>query len=133
MVDLVHRGTADGWTDAFPSFRPGFAPVGVLVLAVGEDADGGDAVGRDEAEFTGGELDALAVAQAYKQKYGRVYPVVSLPSASGINTLLAKREWVSKYESVILMFYSDEAGSQAVDKAAGLGGAGGVRVALLQG
>jgi hypothetical protein len=52
MVDRVHCGTADGWTDAFPSFRPGFAHVGVLVLAVGEDADGGDAFGRDEAEFT---------------------------------------------------------------------------------
>ena len=48
-------------------------------------------VGSKMLVITEGELDALAVAQAYKQKYGRIYPVVSLPSASGINTLLAQR------------------------------------------
>ena len=69
MVDRVHCGTADGWTDAFPSFCPGFAHVGVLVLAVGEDADGGDAFGRDEAEFTGGEFDGtIAVGAFFNQR-----------------------------------------------------------------
>ena len=90
-------------------------------------------VGSKMLVITEGELDALAVAQAYKQKYNRIYPVVSLPSASGINTLLAQREWVSKYESVILMFDSDEAGSQAVEKAARIVGTGRCKVASLKG
>ena len=90
-------------------------------------------VGGKMLVITEGELDALAVAQAYKQKYNRIYPVVSLPSASGVNNLLAQREWLSKYESVILMFDSDEAGSQAVEKAARIVGTGRCKVATLKG
>lgn len=91
------------------------------------------AVGSKMLIITEGELDALAVAQACWEKYGRVYPVVSLPSASGLNTLLAQREWVSNYETVILMGDQDDAGSQAVEKAARIVGTGRCKVASLKG
>lgn len=91
------------------------------------------AVGSKMLVVTEGELDALAVAEAYRKKYGRIYPVVSLPSATGINTLLAQREWLSRYETVVLMFDQDEAGSQAVEKAARIVGTGRCKVATLKG
>ena len=67
---------------------------------------------------TEGEIDAMAVAQAYKEHYQRIFPVVSMPSASGFNVLLAQREWVNSFENVVLLFDQDEAGQVAVEKAA---------------
>ena len=67
---------------------------------------------------TEGELDAMAVAESQLQCNGRIYDVVSLPSASGTNTLLAQLEFVRSYDKVILMMDNDEAGKEALDKAA---------------
>ena len=68
--------------------------------------------------ITEGELDALAVAQASLEKYGRIYPVVSIPSASNYKVLLEQREWIKGFKEVVLMFDQDEAGQEAVAKAA---------------
>ena len=81
---------------------------------------------------TEGELDALAVAQAYKEKYNKFYPVVSIPSASQVGLLLEQREFLQRFESVVLMFDNDEAGTSAVEKAAKIIGAGKVKVAKLR-
>jgi len=67
--------------------------------------------------ITEGEFDALAVQQAYIQKYDKTYPVVSLPSASGLAELLKERQWIRSFEEVILCFDEDEAGRNALDEA----------------
>ena len=81
--------------------------------------------------ITEGELDAMAVAQANLSHGGTIYPVVSLPSSSNLNPLIANREWVRSFETVILMFDQDDAGEGAVDKAAKIIGWDKVKVAHL--
>jgi len=81
--------------------------------------------------ITEGELDACAVAQCFLDKYNRIFPVVSIPSASGCKVVLEQREWIRKFESVILFFDKDEAGQAAVQKVAKIIGAGKVKVAKL--
>ena len=82
--------------------------------------------------ITEGELDAMAVAQAYQDKYGRHYPVVSLPSASNLKVLLEQRDWVRSFKDVVLMLDMDEAGEKAVDEAAKIIGQGRAKVAALR-
>lgn len=81
--------------------------------------------------ITEGELDACAVAEAFLHKYKRIFPVVSMPSATGCKTVLAQREWIRRFESVILFFDKDEAGQAAIQKVAKIIGAGKVKVAKL--
>ena len=83
--------------------------------------------------ITEGELDACAVAEAYKLQYQRFYPVVSIPSASGTSSLLANRDFLQRFETVILMFDQDEAGQKAIDHAAKIVGPGKCKVATLPG
>jgi len=63
--------------------------------------------------ITEGELDAMSVAQAYLDEYQFIYPVVSLPSASGTKELLEQREWVRSFDEVVLMLDNDEAGKKS--------------------
>ena len=81
--------------------------------------------------ITEGELDACAVAQSFLDKYNRIFPVVSIPSASGCKIVLEQREWIRKFESIVLFFDKDEAGSNAIQKVAKIIGAGKVKVAKL--
>lgn len=81
--------------------------------------------------ITEGELDACAVAQAFYDKYNRIFPVVSIPSATGTKVLLEQLEFIRRFESVVLFFDSDEAGQAAVDRAAKIIGAGRAKVARL--
>jgi len=67
--------------------------------------------------ITEGEIDALSVAQATYDKYGKFYPVVSIPSASGTKELLANRDWIRSFQEVILCLDDDEAGAEATRKA----------------
>jgi twinkle protein len=67
--------------------------------------------------ITEGEIDALSVAQATYDKYGKFYPVVSIPSASGTKELLANREWIRSFQEVVLCLDADEAGEIATQKA----------------
>jgi len=82
---------------------------------------------------TEGELDACAVAQAFMDKYDKVFPVVSIPSATGTKSLLDHRAWLRRFESVVLLFDSDDAGKEAIERAAKIIGAGKVKVGDLQG
>ena len=68
--------------------------------------------------ITEGELDAIAVQQAMITKYGKPYPVVSIPSSSNMKSLVSNREWIRSFKEVILMFDQDEAGEKAVGEAA---------------
>lgn len=67
--------------------------------------------------ITEGEIDALSVAQASMDKYNKIYPVVSLTSATGVNKLLEHREWIRSFQEVVLWFDNDEAGESALQKA----------------
>ena len=82
--------------------------------------------------ITEGELDCLSVAEAFKSyKNGTIFPCVSLPSASGTASVLAQRDWINTFESVILMFDQDEAGKKATDTVAKMIKAGKCRIAKL--
>ena len=81
--------------------------------------------------ITEGEMDCLAVAQAFTDKGGPIYPVVSLPSASGTNAVLRNRDWVNNFNKIILMLDQDEAGQKATDTIAKMIKAGKVYVAKL--
>lgn len=81
--------------------------------------------------ITEGELDAMAVAQAFLLQNKTIYPVVSLPSSSNLKPLVANREWVRSFDSIILMFDKDEAGDKAIDNAAKIIGWDKVKVAHL--
>lgn len=67
--------------------------------------------------ITEGELDALSVAQANVEKYGKIYPVISIPSAAAVNELLEHRDWIRSFQEVILALDNDKAGKEATEKA----------------
>ena len=81
--------------------------------------------------ITEGEIDCMSVAQAFLDYKGTIYPVVSLPSASGTASVLAQRDWINTFETVVLMLDQDEAGQKATDKIAKMIKAGKARVAKL--
>lgn len=77
----------------------------------------GQQVWRDGGKMvvvTEGELDAMAVAQAFDLRY----PAVSLPNGSGdTKSLKEARPWLDTFERVVLMFDMDGPGREAVEKA----------------
>ena len=79
--------------------------------------------------ITEGEIDCLSVAQAFTEYKGRIYPCVSIPSASGTASVLAQRDWINTFETVILMLDQDEAGQKATDTIAKMIKAGKCKVA----
>lgn len=68
--------------------------------------------------ITEGEEDALIVAQAAFEKYGKIYPVVSVSSSTGVKELLRQRDWIKGFEEVVIWFDDDEAGKTATEEAA---------------
>ena len=89
-------------------------------------------LGGKKLVITEGELDALAMSEAFHKQYGKYWPVVSIPSASGTKVLLEQREWLQTFTEVVLMFDQDEAGQKATETAAKIIGAGKVKIAKLQ-
>jgi len=85
--------------------------------------------------ITEGELDTLAVAQAFIDKHKTVYPVVSLPDGAGSasKALLQHREWIRSFDEVVLMFDNDVPGQEATQVAAKIIGADKVRIATFAG
>ena len=73
---------------------------------------------RKRVVVTEGEEDALAVAQAYEEYNGNIYPVVSIPSASNLLPVTENREWLREFEEVVLYIDNDAAGKDAVTKLA---------------
>ena len=76
-----------------------------------------------------GEIDCLSVSQVI----GKNWPVVSVPTGSkGAKKAMQKQlEWLCKFDSVILMFDSDDAGKEAAKECAGLFPAGKAKIAML--
>lgn len=79
--------------------------------------------------ITEGELDAMAVQSAWYKKYKKFYPVVSLRSASSLKDLVECRDWIRKFDEVVLWFDKDEAGEKAVVEAAKIIGYDKVKIA----
>jgi twinkle protein len=67
--------------------------------------------------ITEGEIDALSVAQASFDKYNKIYPVVSIPSAAQTKALLENREWIRSFDEVVLFLDNDKAGTEATEEA----------------
>jgi twinkle protein len=74
--------------------------------------------GGKQLVITEGEIDALTISQAWFDKYEKIYPVVSIPSASQTNILLSNRDWLRSFDSVVIWFDNDEPGKEAADRAA---------------
>ena len=85
--------------------------------------------GGNQLVIVEGEEDALAVAHAYMLKYNKVYPVVSLASASNHKAIIEQREWIRTFKSVTLWLDDDVAGEQAKEKIASLVGYDKIKVA----
>jgi len=79
--------------------------------------------------ITEGELDAMAIQTAWYKRYKAFYPVVSLRSASSVKDLIAERDWVRKFDEVILWFDGDDAGKEAVKEAARIIGYDKIKIA----
>jgi len=79
--------------------------------------------------ITEGELDAMAVQSAWYKKYKTFYPVVSLRSASSIRDLINERDWIRKFDEVILWLDNDDAGKEAMKEAARIIGYDKIKVA----
>jgi twinkle protein len=85
--------------------------------------------GGKKLVITEGELDAMAIAQASYDRYdGKIYPVISVPSATNLKCLIEHRDYIRSYKEVILFFDNDEAGRKAAGKAAKIIGADKVKI-----
>jgi twinkle protein len=82
--------------------------------------------------ITEGEIDALSVAQASHEKYGKIYPVVSVSSASGTKAILENRDWIRSFQEVVVWFDNDKAGEEALTHAIRYIGADKVKIAKAQ-
>lgn len=85
--------------------------------------------GGKRVVITEGEIDALSVSQAM----GNRWPVVSLKNGAGgaVRDVKAQLEWLDSYETVVLMFDSDEPGREAAVRVAELFPPGKARIAQL--
>jgi twinkle protein len=67
--------------------------------------------------ITEGEIDALSMAQAVFDKYKKNYPVISIPSSTGVKELIPHREWIRSFGEVVLALDNDEPGEKATQAA----------------
>ena len=85
--------------------------------------------GGKRVVITEGELDAMSVAEAIYDKYGKFYPVVSMPSASGKTALLNSRDWLRSFDEIVLFMDNDKAGEGALKEAANILGIEKIKIA----
>lgn len=89
-------------------------------------------IGKKRIIITEGELDAMAVVQSMLSCSGKIWgSVVSISSASNLNSLLEQRDFVNQYQEIAICFDMDDAGQSAVDKAAKMFDAGKVFIVKL--
>jgi twinkle protein len=74
--------------------------------------------GGKRVVLTEGECDAMAYAQACLTESGQIYPVVSMPSATGIKAVKNNRSWLRAFDEVILWLDNDEAGENGLKQVA---------------
>jgi len=67
--------------------------------------------------ITEGEIDMLSIAQASLEKYGKIYPVVSVRSATTLDQdLLEHREWIRSFDEVVYCKDADDRGEESAAK-----------------
>ena len=69
--------------------------------------------GGKQVVIVEGEEDCLAVAQAFQSHYNKLWPVVSLPSASNLKSVANNLKWLQSFDHIILFMDNDEAGEKA--------------------
>ena len=74
--------------------------------------------------ITEGEIDCMSVAEAWKRYKNIIYDVVSLDSATNTKAVLFNRDFINRYNKVVLMLDMDDAGQQAIDGIAKMVSAG---------
>jgi len=79
--------------------------------------------------ITEGEFDAMAIAQASLDKYNKIYPCISIASASNLKSLLHARTWIRSFQEVVLFFDKDAAGQKAIKEAANIIGIDKIKIA----
>lgn len=101
------------------SYKVRQLPKNFLWLGESGDLFGIDkfAEGGKRLIITEGEIDALSVAQAHLDKYNKIYPVISVPSATMVKKLIEHRDWIRSFKEVVLCFDNDPAGDEARDLA----------------
>ena len=104
-----------------------FASIGKLSGLFGQELF---PAGGKRLVITEGEIDALSVATASYKKYQKHYPIVSVPSATGLKTLTENRSWIRSFKEVVIMFDQDTAGKAAADQAVSIIGYDKARVAV---
>ena len=84
---------------------------------------------KKKLTITEGEIDCLSVSQIFDNKYA----IVSLPmgASSAEKAIRHNIEFINQFEEIILMFDNDEAGKEAVARAAELLAVGKVKIATL--
>jgi len=85
-------------------------------------------MGGKRLVITEGEFDAMSVAQASLEHYNKIYPTISIASASNLKSLLYARDWIRSFEEVVLFFDNDVAGKKAIKDAANIIGIDKVKV-----
>jgi len=88
-------------------------------------------MGGKRLVITEGEFDAMSVAQASLDHYNKIYPAISVASASNLKSLLYARDWIRSFEEVVLFFDNDAAGQKAIKEAANIIGIDKVKIASL--
>ena len=85
--------------------------------------------GGKKVVVTEGEIDALSLSMLQ----GNRWPVVSIPNGAqgAVEALAAQSEWLSKFDEIVLMFDSDEPGTEAAKAAALMLPPGRVKIATL--
>ena len=83
--------------------------------------------------ITEGELDAMAISEAYFQKYRRFYSVVSIPNgANSIKSIVNNLDFVRGFNEVVIAFDMDKPGQEAAAEAAKMVGIGKAKIAKFQ-
>ena len=91
-----------------------FTCIGKPITLFGQDKFNS---GGKRVIITEGEIDAMSVAQAYLDKWQRIYPVVGMSSATATKVLLENRDWLRGFDEVVLALDEDEAGKKATEEA----------------
>jgi len=68
--------------------------------------------------ITEGELDAMAIQTANYLRYKTFYPVVSIRSSSSTKDLIEERDWIRRFDEVVIWFDNDAQGIKATKEAA---------------
>ena len=79
-----------------------------------------------------GEIDTLSVAQAFFERYSKIYPAVGISSSTQTKALLEQRSWIRSFDEVVLCFDDDDAGQEATENAIKIIGFDKVKIAKLQ-